>query len=99
MPNSHGGRPSSWAGVGVVFLGFVVGGSALIAGTNWIAFWIGVAIVAAGVVFLFAVGVFSDVVLAEPVRPGGDDPDMSPNPVEEATGRPTRREASDLPHG
>ncbi|WP_344835511.1 HGxxPAAW family protein [Actinocorallia longicatena] len=97
---SHGGRPKSWLGVGVVFLGFLLGGIGLVAGPAWILFWVGVAIAVVGGVFMLATGIFEDVVLAEPVQQasGEDDPD-APKLLEEASGRPTRRDAGELPHG
>jgi hypothetical protein len=66
MAGTHGGRPTSWAAVGVTLTGFVLGGVALCLGPNWLLFWVGVAIVMLGGLLGMAVGIFSDVVLDEP---------------------------------
>ncbi|MQY09167.1 HGxxPAAW family protein [Actinomadura macrotermitis] len=61
--SSHAGRPKSWAAVLVIFVGFVVGGAAMVLGMNWPMFWAGAGIVAAGGVLALAVGIMGDVVL------------------------------------
>ncbi|GAB3654174.1 hypothetical protein GCM10027589_12710 [Actinocorallia lasiicapitis] len=93
MSTSHAGRPRSWVGVGVVFLGFLLGGIALVTGPLWILFWIGVAVAVLGGLGMLLGGVFNDVVLSEPID-GGPRKDL-----EESTGRPTRRDAGEGVHG
>lgn len=67
MPEmSHGGRPKSWLSVGVIIIGFTLGGVALCLGPNWPLFWTGAAIVVVGGVMVMAFGVFSDVIVDEP---------------------------------
>ncbi|WP_245623097.1 HGxxPAAW family protein [Spirillospora albida] len=63
---SHAGRPSSWIAVGIIFVGFVIGGVALCAGPSWIMFWIGAAVIVAGIVVSGLVHLFSDVVVDAP---------------------------------
>ncbi|QKW38985.1 hypothetical protein HUT06_37260 [Actinomadura sp. NAK00032] len=63
---SHAGRPSSWLAVGVIFIGFVVGGVALCLGPAWIMFWVGVGIVVAGFLVSWMVHLFADVVVDAP---------------------------------
>jgi hypothetical protein len=63
---SHVGRPSSWMAVGVMLVGFILGGIGLVAGPSWPLFWAGVAIAAIGGVLALAVGIFSDVVTYTP---------------------------------
>ncbi|MBA9008037.1 MULTISPECIES: HGxxPAAW family protein [Thermomonospora] len=65
MSGSHGGRPSSWLVVAVSLLGFVVGGWALCVGPNWTLFGVGAGLVVLSGVLGLAVGIMSDVVLAE----------------------------------
>ncbi len=49
----HGRTPAAWAGVTLAMVGFLLGGLAMVAGPNWVLFWIAVAIlVAAGIVTL-----------------------------------------------
>jgi len=64
--SGHAGRTSSWVAVVVMFIGFLVGGIALIIGPNWIMFWVGAAVVVAGGVIGLLVDVMSDVVVAQP---------------------------------
>jgi hypothetical protein len=63
---SHVGRPRSWVAVGVMLVGFIVGGIGLVAGPSWPLFWAGVAIAAIGGVLALAVGIFTDVVVYTP---------------------------------
>jgi hypothetical protein len=63
---SHAGRPGSWAAVGIMVAGFVVGGVALCLGPAWVVFWTGVAIAVVGFVVGGVVRIFSDVVVDAP---------------------------------
>ncbi len=45
----HGNTPAAWTGVLIILLGFTVGGVGLVI-DNMLAFWIGVAMVPAGVI-------------------------------------------------
>jgi ABC-type enterochelin transport system permease subunit len=40
----HGNTPAAWTGVTIMLIGWVVGGIGLVAGPNWVLFWIGVAL-------------------------------------------------------
>ncbi|MCD0449555.1 hypothetical protein LO762_10175 [Actinocorallia sp. API 0066] len=64
---SHAGDPKSWFAVSVVMIGFIVGGVGLPLG-NWVLFWAGVAIVAAGTVLGAVVRIMADVVVAVPPK-------------------------------
>jgi hypothetical protein len=57
---SHHSRPTSWAAVIVMILGFVIGGLGLILGEWWM-FWLGGAVVVAGGIFGLANGIMNDV--------------------------------------
>ncbi|MFI0449821.1 HGxxPAAW family protein [Actinomadura sp. 6N118] len=63
---SHAGRPKSWVAVTIIFIGFAVGGVALVLGPNWPMFWGGSAVVLIGCVIAWAVDIMSDVVVDEP---------------------------------
>ncbi|WP_067453655.1 HGxxPAAW family protein [Actinomadura macra] len=63
---SHAGRPSSWAAVTIIFVGFVVGGVAICLGPSWIIFWVGVGIIVVGMIVSGLVHLFSDVVVDAP---------------------------------
>jgi hypothetical protein len=63
---AHSGRAGSWAAVGIMVTGFVVGGLALCLGPTWVMFWIGAAIIAAGFVIAGVLHIFSDVVVDAP---------------------------------
>lgn len=54
------GRPSSWASVAAIVVGFIVGGLGLILGPNWLMFWVGVGIAVIGAIFALAVGIMDD---------------------------------------
>ncbi|GAA4637194.1 hypothetical protein GCM10023196_090010 [Actinoallomurus vinaceus] len=64
--SSHGGRPSSWVAVIVMWIGFGVGGVAMVAGPSWWLFWLGVGIVAVGGVIGLIVRIFDDVIIDAP---------------------------------
>jgi len=42
------GRPMSWVGVGIVIVGFIIGGIAFFPAPNWTLFWIGTAVAIVG---------------------------------------------------
>lgn len=65
---SHAGRPSSWFAVGVMLVGFIIGGVGMVLGPSWPLFWAGVAVTAVGGFLALAVGIFSDVVVYTPVE-------------------------------
>lgn len=105
---SHGGRPSSWVVVAVIFIGFSVGGVAMVIGPAWWLFWVGCAIVVAGGVLGLAVGIFSDVVVDEPrVIPeivdysllGKRGAQRRGGELGETDDKPTRSDTQDTPHG
>ena len=55
------GRLTSWIAVGIVVLGFLVGGFGLVLGPEWWMFWTGAAIAVAGAAFGAATGIMNDV--------------------------------------
>jgi hypothetical protein len=57
---AHHGRPTSWAAVTIIVIGFIVGGIALPIGPNWVLFWVGVAIVVVGAIFGAATRIMDD---------------------------------------
>ena len=64
--NSHGGRASSWLAVIVIWIGFGVGGAAMVPEPKWWLFWIGVGIAAVGGIIGLAVHIFDDVIMDGP---------------------------------
>src|SRR3954470_1024474 len=64
--NSHAGRPGSWLAVIVIWIGFGVGGAAMVAGPAWWLFWTGVGIAALGGIIALAVHIFDDVIVDAP---------------------------------
>jgi len=67
----HGGRPKSWVAVGIMILGFLIGGIALPIGPAWWLFWAGAAVVVLGGLYGLAVGITNDTVEDDPrVIPG-----------------------------
>ncbi len=64
--NSHAGRPGSWLAVVVIWIGFGVGGAALVPSPKWWMFWTGVAICAVGGIIAMAVHIFDDVIIDGP---------------------------------
>jgi hypothetical protein len=68
MSSNHAGRPSSWVAVSVIFIGFAVGGIALVLGPNWIIFGAGAGIAALGGVIAAFVDIMSDVVMDQDRR-------------------------------
>lgn len=64
--NSHAGRASSWLAVVVIWIGFGVGGVALVPHPKWVLFWVGVGIVVVGGIIAAAVHIFDDVIMDGP---------------------------------
>ncbi|TNY38667.1 HGxxPAAW family protein [Thermomonospora catenispora] len=83
MSGSHAGRPSSWLVVAVCLLGFVLGGVALCIGPNWMLFGVGAGLVVLSGILGLAVGIMSDVVLAEN-RAGHPVPQAKAEPAAES---------------
>jgi ABC-type multidrug transport system permease subunit len=54
------GRPVSWVAVVIIIIGFLIGGIALVAGTVWPLFWVGVGVVVAGGILAMSIGIFND---------------------------------------
>lgn len=54
------GRPTSWAAVAVIVVGFIVGGLGLILGPSWPLFWVGSGAIVVGGVFGLASGIMND---------------------------------------
>lgn len=64
--NSHAGRASSWTSVIVIWIGFGVGGAALVPHPKWVLFWVGAGIVVVGAIMAAAVHIFDDVIMDGP---------------------------------
>jgi hypothetical protein len=61
-PPYHG-RTVSWVAVGIIMVGFLVGGLALITGTNgplWWLFWVGTGLAMVGLLTMIATNTFND---------------------------------------
>jgi hypothetical protein len=56
----HHGRPVSWVAVSIIIVGFIIGGSAMVAGPTWWLFWTGAGIAVIGSIFAASVRVFDD---------------------------------------
>ena len=54
------GRRVSWVEVGIILVGFIVGGVGLIAGPTWWLVWAGGAVVVVGGILALATGIFND---------------------------------------
>ena len=54
------GRPVSWAGTGIVIVGFIIGGIAFFPSPNWVVFWIGTAVAIIGCLILLFSKTFSE---------------------------------------
>lgn len=63
---SHAGRPKSWVAVSIIFIGFVIGGVAMVMGPSWILFWAGAAVIVIGCAVAWAVDVMTDVIVDDP---------------------------------
>jgi hypothetical protein len=59
FPTYHG-RPVSWVAVGMIMVGFLAGGLALVFGPTWWVFWVGVAVAAVGGLLALATNIFED---------------------------------------
>jgi len=64
--NSHGGRAGSWLAVVVIWIGFGVGGVALVPHPKWWMFWTGAGIVVVGGIIAMAVRILDDVIMDGP---------------------------------
>jgi hypothetical protein len=60
--SGHGGRPSSWVAVAVIFIGFLIGGLAIPLG-SWTLGAVGLGVVVVGGIVALVVDIMSDVVL------------------------------------
>jgi hypothetical protein len=58
--SGHDASPAIWAAVFVIIAGTIVGGIALIE-WNWIAFWIGVAMIVGGSLWAWLAGIMESV--------------------------------------
>lgn len=59
FPTYHG-RPVSWVAVGLILLGFAIGGLALVFGPTWWLFWVSLGIAALGGLLGLATNIFED---------------------------------------
>ncbi len=59
------GQRSSWVAVGIIALGFAIGGLGLILGPTWWLFWAGVVVAGVGGVLALSFDIFSQVELDE----------------------------------
>lgn len=101
---SHGGAAGSWLAVVIMWIGFAVGGIALVPHAKWWMFWIGVAIVAVGGVIGLLVGITGDVVvdgprvLPEKTRYHGDKTELRGAEFGETTDHATATDAATTRH-
>jgi hypothetical protein len=56
----HHGRPVSWVSVGIIIVGFIIGGVGLVVGPTWWLVWTGGAVAAVGGILAMASGIFND---------------------------------------
>lgn len=54
------GRPVSWVAVGIIMVGFLVGGLALIFGPTWWLFWVAIGLVVVGGLVALSTNIFED---------------------------------------
>jgi hypothetical protein len=54
------GRPMSWVGVMIVFIGFLIGGIAMVPSPHWLIFWIGTGVAIIGCLTLLFTKTFSE---------------------------------------
>lgn len=59
-PHAFHGRPVSWVAVGLIMVGFLVGGLALVFGPTWWVFWVGLALAVVGGLLALASNIFED---------------------------------------
>ena len=58
---SHHGRPSSWAAIAIIVVGFVVGGAAMVTThPTWWLFWVGAGIVVIGGIMALSTRIMDD---------------------------------------
>jgi hypothetical protein len=57
---SFHGRSTSWVAIGIIVVGFIVGGVALVTGPTWWLFWTGAGVAGVGGILALATGVFND---------------------------------------
>jgi hypothetical protein len=57
---THHGRPTSWAAVTIIVVGFIVGGIALPIGPTWWLFWVGTGIVVIGGILALSTHIMDD---------------------------------------
>ena len=48
MAGRHGSTPAAWTAVTIIMVAVLVGAVGLVAGPNWLVFWIGVALLPVG---------------------------------------------------
>lgn len=56
----HHGKPLSWIAITVIFIGFLIGGIAMVPHPTWWAFWLGAGIAAVGCIMTLFAHTFSD---------------------------------------
>lgn len=102
------GRTRSWAAVGVIIAGFLIGGIALMIGPVWWLFWTGAGIAAIGGVAAIFSDILADVVLDEPrvleervyySMIGRDNPQLRGGAHGETTTKPTSADPGGGIHG
>ena len=54
------GRPQSWIGVGIVIVGFIIGGIAFFPAPHWTIFWIGTGVAIVGCLSLLFTKTFNE---------------------------------------
>ncbi|MBX9388555.1 hypothetical protein [Streptomonospora nanhaiensis] len=84
---SHRGRIGSWLAVGVIVVGFVLGGLGIALGLNWWLIGAAVVLMAVGGVLCFVTDIFTDVVLDSPHHES-EEPHNTPLPGIMAHDRP-----------
>jgi hypothetical protein len=57
---THHGRASSWTAIGIIVVGFIVGGIALPIGPTWWLFWVGTGIVVVGGILALSTRIMDD---------------------------------------
>ncbi len=57
---AYHGRPVSWVAVGIIMVGFLIGGLALIFGPTWWLFWASIGLVVVGGLIALSTNIFED---------------------------------------
>lgn len=57
---SFHGRPVSWVSVGIIIVGFIIGGIGMVVGPTWWLVWAGGAVVVVGGILGLATGIVND---------------------------------------